>query len=93
MLSDAQFVALTEVLDSLDREEYEMDGVWKHAHKLAQENEGHADFDWLHAMLHRIDGDTSNASYWYKSAGREPFKGSFRDEVRAMLTELKSREL
>jgi hypothetical protein len=44
-------------------------GDWHTAHELAQDvnsREG----SWIHAYLHRKEGDTGNASYWYHRAGR-----------------------
>ena len=35
------------------------------AHEICQENEGSAMFDWVHALVHRIEGDDANAAYWY----------------------------
>jgi hypothetical protein len=51
-------------------------GDWDAAHKLVQANEGEPDHDWVHAHLHRVEGDLSNAGYWYRSAGRTPARGS-----------------
>ena len=44
-------------------------GDWDSAHKIAQ-NDPSADGSWVHAYLHRVEGDLGNASYWYRSAGR-----------------------
>lgn len=89
MLEEADRARLTEMLDALDRDGYAMNPTWELAHDLAQEYEGTPEFDWLHALCHRIEGDTGNARYWYRRAGREPFAGAFRDEARAMLAELR----
>jgi len=35
---------------------------------------------WVHAWLHRIEGDLSNADYWYRRANRPPARGDTRDE-------------
>jgi hypothetical protein len=40
---------------------------WKRAHELAQSQDNHAGA-WVHAYLHRKEGDTSNAKYWYRQA-------------------------
>jgi hypothetical protein len=42
------------------------------AHQLAQSHEGQADFDLLHAIFHRREGDYSNSKYWFSSAGKHP---------------------
>ena len=44
-------------------------GDWTRAHESAQENEGR-DGAWVHAYLHRKEGDHSNAAYWYQRAGK-----------------------
>jgi hypothetical protein len=41
-------------------------GDWQESHNIAQSNEGHPDYDRLHALLHRIEGDEWNAKYWYR---------------------------
>ena len=44
-------------------------GDWETAHQLAQsEDEGRG--AWVHAFLHRVEGDDSNAAYWYRRAGK-----------------------
>jgi hypothetical protein len=54
-------------------------GDWEAAHLIAQDEEGR-DGAWVHAYLHRKEGDPSNAAYWYRHAGRPPFEGELRDE-------------
>lgn len=44
-------------------------GDWHAAHRLTQAEEG-STAAWVHAYLHRKEGDLSNASYWYRRAGR-----------------------
>ena len=43
-------------------------GGWEQAHEIAQEDESR-EGAWVHAYLHRTEGDTSNANYWYRRAG------------------------
>ena len=45
---------------------------WQRAHELCQMQEGDAAHDAVHALVHRIEGDEANASYWYRRAGRRP---------------------
>jgi len=45
-------------------------GDWDKAHALAQSDQG-GDGDWVHAYLHRKEGDLGNADYWYRRA-RKP---------------------
>jgi hypothetical protein len=44
-------------------------GDWGRAHQIAQEMDSH-DAAWVHAYLHRKEGDISNAGYWYRQAGK-----------------------
>jgi hypothetical protein len=45
-------------------------GKWDEAHKIAQQDEADATSCWLHAVLHKIEGDPENARYWYRRAGQ-----------------------
>ena len=62
-------------------------GDWARAHEIAQgiEDEGGA---WVHAYLHRKEGDISNAKYWYRRAGRPEASGSIGDEWESIVSEL-----
>jgi hypothetical protein len=40
------------------------------AHQLCQAHEGHADCDFVHALLHRREGDFANAKYWFAKVGQ-----------------------
>ena len=51
-------------------------GDWQGAHEVAQEYEEDETACWLHAVVHRIEGDVGNARYWYRRCGRP-----FREEV------------
>lgn len=75
---------ITAALDALVAEDFQMTSAWKRAHELAQAHEGEALFDRLHALCHRIEGDTPNARYWYRRAGVVPAEGSFTDEADAL---------
>ncbi|MEQ8355354.1 MAG: hypothetical protein RH942_07445 [Kiloniellaceae bacterium] len=44
-------------------------GNWDAAHSIAQQDGG-AEGAWVHAYLHRVEGDESNAGYWYRRAGK-----------------------
>lgn len=44
-------------------------GDWGAAHKLVQDDDA-SDAAWVHAYLHRVEGDLSNAAYWYRRAGQ-----------------------
>ena len=43
-------------------------GDWNRAHACAQQREGERDSDWVHAYLHRMEGDMANAGDWYQRA-------------------------
>jgi hypothetical protein len=45
-------------------------GDWQGAHRIVQQDEDDAISCWIHAVLHTIEGDTGNARYWYRRAGR-----------------------
>ena len=64
-------------------------GSWEQAHESAQQDEGPAG-SWVHAYLHRKEGDASNASYWYSRAGKAPASGSFEQEWLEIAKELLS---
>jgi hypothetical protein len=44
-------------------------GDWNKAHESAQQDEG-PEGSWVHAYLHRREGDQRNAAYWYGQAGK-----------------------
>ncbi len=53
---------------------------WDRAHGCVQQCEGTPRCDWVHAHLHRVEGDMTNAGYWYRRAGQKVPTGSFEDE-------------
>src|SRR4029077_16430611 len=58
-------------------------GDWEQAHVIAQEHEGDSIADWIHAVVHRMEGDLGNARYWYGRCGRAPREAvSTQDELR-----------
>ncbi|MCF0073078.1 hypothetical protein LZD49_21545 [Dyadobacter sp. CY261] len=59
---------------------HDANGDWEAAHNIAQSKEGIQAYDRLHAYLHRVEGDTFNAGYWYRRAGSEVFKGNVKEE-------------
>jgi hypothetical protein len=46
-------------------------GDWQAAHAIVQEHEEDADAAWIHAVVHRMEGDLGNARYWYRRCRRE----------------------
>ena len=66
---------------------WEAKGDWKRAHGCAQEDETPAGSR-VHAHLHRVEGDLSNAEYWYRRAGRPVETAALQDEWDALAREL-----
>lgn len=62
-------------------------GSWDTAHRHAQ-SQRDADGAWVHAYLHRVEGDRNNADYWYRRAGKPQSSTSLKqewDEIAAAL--------
>ena len=73
---------------------HEAKGDWNRAHELVQ-NDPTRESAWVHAYLHRKEGDLGNARYWYSRANRSPADGSFEAEweqiAQAMLSPSRAR--
>ena len=65
-------------------------GDWDKAHTIVQDDEGAA-AAWVHAHLHRVEGDEGNAGYWYARAGKPHAKQPLGEEwdviAEALMTE------
>ncbi len=78
--------------DLLRAIELSLAGDWDAAHQLVQQHEDDATASWIHAVLHKIEGDLDNSRHWYHRANRmnhvtdEP-----RAELAAIQIELHSR--
>lgn len=46
-------------------------GDWQAAHLIVQECEDDTIASWIHAVVHRMEGDVGNARYWYRRCQRE----------------------
>lgn len=75
---------ILEALDGLKAGGLKPGPEMEKAHEICQENEGMPLFDWLHALVHRIEGDDGNAAYWYRRAHRTRHSGSVADEWQAI---------
>ena len=64
-------------------------GDWERAHEVAQDVED-ATGSWVHAYLHRKEGDEGNAAYWYRKAGKPVERGPLGDEWTRIVTALLS---
>ena len=61
-------------------------GEWERAHVLVQDDSS-KEAAWVHAYLHRREGDESNAGYWYARAGKpKPAAGTSLEEEREAIT-------
>lgn len=61
-------------------------GEWDAAHHLVQQYEGDARAAWIHAVLHKQEGDLANARYWYRRASQ---LAHAEDEPRAELAAIR----
>jgi hypothetical protein len=62
-------------------------GNWDLAHNIVQD-EATADAAWVHAYLHRVEGDLGNAGYWYRRALKSQASGSLEREWEQIASEL-----
>ena len=62
-------------------------GDWARAHEIAQDVDDNAGA-WVHAYLHRKEGDLSNAVYWYRRAGQPVERGPLDPEWEHIVTTL-----
>jgi len=62
-------------------------GKWDAAHELVQQYEDDATAAWIHAVLHKIEGDPGNSRYWYQRANRLDHVA---DEPRAELAAIRA---
>lgn len=74
---------LNKALDLLRR------GDWEAAHLIVQRDEESALACWAHGIVHLMEGDVSNARYWYRRAKRDfPGVRSIPDEIEALSARL-----
>jgi hypothetical protein len=59
---------------------------WDAAHGIVQQYETDTTAAWIHAVLHKIEGDDSNSRYWYRRAGKLEHVS---DEPKAELAEIR----
>src|SRR6201987_3758037 len=98
-------MTLEEFRDSLSRAEappglnlalaglwWDAKGDWRRAHESAQQDEG-PQGSWVHAYLHRKEGDQGNAAYWYKRAGKPVCREPLESEWLSIVTDLLAKTL
>ena len=66
---------------------YAKKGNWYKAHQIAQ-NITSDSGSWIHAYLHRVEGDESNARYWYNRANIKPINTDFNEEAKRIITHI-----
>jgi hypothetical protein len=78
--------------DLLQAIELALAGKWDAAHELVQQYEDDPTASWIHAVLHKIEGDLGNARYWYRRADRlEHVVDEPHAELAAIQTELRQK--
>jgi len=60
---------------------------WDKAHNIVMDDDG-KDCAWVHAYLHRVEGDLENARYWYRQAGKPAASGALESEWKTIASEL-----
>jgi hypothetical protein len=80
LASPAPPAGLTPALEALW---HDARGDFDRAHDLAQ-SDGGGDGDWVHAYLHRKEGDAGNAAYWYRRARKPVCQGTLEAEWEAI---------
>jgi hypothetical protein len=70
--------------DALKAIWYDAKGDWESSHNIAQDMHNSLG-SWLHAYLHRKEGDRFNAGYWYRLAKREYPKISLDEELKIIV--------
>jgi hypothetical protein len=77
----------SQVDEALEALWFDARGNWDKAHDIAQEIPGYKGA-WIHAYLHRKEGDLGNASYWYSRAGKRMPDMPLQDEWEYICSEL-----
>jgi hypothetical protein len=77
---------LLSALDMLRIGKFGLGDEFDSAHQICQHHEGTPHFDWVHALVHRIEGDDANAEYWYRRAGVTRHSGSIDEEWQIIRT-------
>jgi hypothetical protein len=66
---------------------HDLQGHWDQAHEAVQDDESRQ-AAWVHAYLHRKEGDLGNAAYWYRRAGKSVYRGTLQAEWEEIVREL-----
>ena len=76
-----------EIKPDLEALWFDAKGDWGRAHEVAQEIDDKTGA-WIHAYLHRKEGDLGNAAYWYRRAGKPVPVVGLKEEHEAMVKAL-----
>ncbi len=68
MSQDARSAPIASLLEAV---EHALRGDWQAAHLIVQDHESDRLAAWIHAVVHRMEGDLGNARYWYGRCQRE----------------------
>ena len=63
-----------------------LSGEWNTAHQIVQQYEADTTASWIHAVLHKMEGDQDNSRYWYQRAGQLEH---FPDDPKVELAEIR----
>ncbi len=63
---------------------FDAKGDWESSHNIAQDMHNELG-SWMHAYLHRKEGDRFNAGYWYRQAGKSYPEMSLETELKQMV--------
>ncbi|MDT7830501.1 hypothetical protein RQM65_17665 [Pricia sp. S334] len=69
---------------------YDAKGDWEASHDIAQDLHNDTG-SWIHAYLHRKEGDEFNAGYWYRRANRDFPKMTLNEEHRVITESILTR--
>ena len=78
-MTDPSIQAALRCLDASD---------WHGAHRIVQDLDT-SDAAWIHAHLHRVEGDLGNAAYWYARAGRPSASNGTDEEMAEIVAALR----
>lgn len=88
-----QHTELISAVRALSADDFVTGEQWQACHDLCANNVGAQAFDWVHALIHRIEGDDRNARYWYQQAHKTYPASSIREEWHAIVNVLENESL
>jgi len=76
-----------DIENTLEAMWYAKNHNWDKAHQIAQ-NISTSIGSWIHAYLHRVEGDQYNAEYWYRKANMRPINDSLNKEANQIIKQI-----